>query len=52
MTNNIETVYVSDRCIILMWEEEKINELIDEDLIELKNQLNKIKDIKKKNRGI
>ena len=49
--NDIETVYVSDRCIILMWEE-STNGLTDEDLIELKNQLNKIKDIKKKNRGI
>ena len=45
--NGIETVYVSDRCIILMWEE-STNGLTDEDLIELKNQLNKIKDIKKK----
>ena len=48
---DIETLYVSDRCIIFMWEE-STNELTDEDLIELKNQLKKIKDIKKKNRGI
>ena len=33
--NDIETVYVSDRCIILMWEE-STNGLTDEDLIELK----------------
>lgn len=49
--NDIETVYVSDNSIILMWEE-STNELTDKDLIELKNGINKIKEIKNKNRGI
>lgn len=48
--NDIETVYVSDNSIILMWEENIDNELPDKDLIELKNGINKIKEIK--NRGI
>lgn len=49
--NDIETVYVSDRCIILMWEE-SINEFNKFTDSEFKSLINKIKEIKKKNRGI